>query len=208
VGSGADPPTEDLSDAALLLGIARGEETAVRLLYRRWGPRLGRFLERATRDRCEAEDLLQETFVRIYRAAPRWRPLGDAAAWILTVCANVLRDHLRRCRRMPRTWSLEEGLEAEGAATDPAALREARCFRQAVEAALGRLPEVQRVTFLLKVEFGLRHEEIARILDCPVGTAKSRLHHALLRLRHLLAPWDPVRGGTHHDVRGLAGPPR
>ncbi|MBD3163099.1 MAG: hypothetical protein GF328_13435, partial [Candidatus Latescibacteria bacterium] len=98
------PPMENRNgpdDLALLRGIADGCEESFRLLFRRWGPRLGRFLERAGGSRETGEDLLQEAFVRVIRAAGSFEPRGSVGAWLHRICANLAYSHWRRETRSP-----------------------------------------------------------------------------------------------------------
>ncbi len=182
----------EASDLDLLRGIAAGSPEAFRGFYRRWAPRLGPFLTRAAGSPDVAEDLLQEAFLRIMRAAPGFEPRSAVSAWVYRICANLAYSHWRRVARSP----FQEGdplvmgaLIADERAESPADRHERREFRAALTAALERLPANQRLVFLLKADRGLTYEEIAAVLQCPEGTAKSRFHYAVLRLREELRPW-------------------
>jgi len=181
------------SDARLLAGIARGEEEPFRILFKRWAPRLGRFLQGTTGSRETAEDLLQEAFLRILKAAPAFEPRGKAGSWMYRICANLAYSHWRRVRRARQAARDETGVCCDllgSAGSDPQERHAGSSFAAHVEAALGRLPENQRMVFLLKVDQGLTYEEVARVLACPVGTTKSRFHHAVRKLRTDLKVWD------------------
>ena len=179
------------SDLELIRAIGAGSEGAFRQLYRRWAPRLGRFLLQSTQSRETADDLLQEAFLRILRAAHRFEPRASVAAWMHRICANLAYSHWRRRRASP----VAEGVDVSLLPDPPARVdldreRIRRSFEQDAQAALTAIPENQRMVFLLKIDRGLTYEEIAAVLRCPVGTAKSRFHHAVRKLRAALEEWD------------------
>ncbi len=181
------------SDLELLQGIASGSEEAFGVFYHRWSPRLGPFLLRATGSREVAEDLLQEAFLRMLRAAPSYEPRGSVRAWIYRICTNLAYSHWRRIRRSPfregDPHAQEDRLVDTRAAT-PESVRARSAFREELTAALSELPPNQRIVFILKADRGLTYQEIAEVLRCPEGTAKSRFHHAVRRLRAELSSWS------------------
>lgn len=180
------------SDVELLDGIGHGSEEAFTLFFDRWAPRLGRFLARSTGSRETAEDLLHEVFLRVLRSAHRFEPRGSVAAWLYRIASNAACSEGRR-RRASRAV-LEESCRGDGAVIDAAGSPETECmtslFAREARSALRRIPESQRAVFRLKVEEGLTYADIAAVLECPVGTAKSRFHHAVRQLRALLKDWD------------------
>jgi RNA polymerase sigma-70 factor (ECF subfamily) len=189
---GGQIPPESPTDLELIQGTAAGSEESFRLLFRRWSPRLGRFLIQATRSRETGEDLLQEAFLRILRAAPRFSPTGKVSSWMYRICANLAYSHWRRIRSSPFAYTgIPDGLAGAVSRREPPDReRDMNAFVGEAREALGQLPENQRMVFLLKVEQGLRYEEIAAVLQCPLGTAKSRFHHAVRKLREQLKEWD------------------
>ncbi len=182
------PRMDGVSDLELIDAIGSGDEDAFACLFARWAPRLGPFLCRATGSPEVGEELLQEAFMRIIRAAQRFDPRGDAGAWIYRICVNLAYSYWRRERRAPRAEADMDAYCAP-ASGNPETHRERRAFRREADSAIGRLPENQRLVFLLKVDRGLTYEQIGKILGCPSGTAKSRFHHAVLKLRETLQAW-------------------
>jgi len=182
----------DSSDFELIQGIAEGSEESFRLLFRRWAPRLGRFLSRSTGCRETAEDLLQETFLRVLRAAPRFEPRGSVGAWLYRIGTNLVYSYWRRELASPFLCSRAGDVPTISPVpppSNPDAIWVHRAFeREAVEA-LRRIPQNQRLVFLLKVDQGLTYEEIAGVLQCPIGTVKSRFHFAVRRLQGELRDW-------------------
>ncbi len=194
VGRGGAAEDGSPSDVALLAGIGGGSEAAFNEFFDRWAPRLGRFLLRATGSRETSEDLLHEVFLRVLRAAPRFEPRGSVASWMFRIGANVLYSDWRR-RRASRVVSIEsvEPAALSIASDDDSETRRVhRRFAGAARAALAKISENHRVVFQLKVEEGLTYTEIASVVGCPVGTAKSRFHHAVRELRALLEEWGEV----------------
>lgn len=192
---GSSLPWEGTSDRELIQAIGCGCEESFRVLFKRWAPRLGPFLSRATGSREVAEDLLQEAFLRIIRAAPRFDGRGDAGSWIYRICANLAYSHWRRQRRSPIQNADIDRCTADPRA-NPEATRIRGLFARDVNSAVAGLPENQRLVFLLKIDRGLTYEQIADVLGCPPGTAKSRFHHASLKLRDALRDWREPIGGV------------
>jgi RNA polymerase sigma-70 factor, ECF subfamily len=192
------------SDLDLVRGIAEGRDESFVLLFRRWAPRLGGFLFRATGSREVADDLLQETFLRVFRSAARFEPRGNVAAWLYRIGANLAYSHWRHCQvRAALEADLDEAATRSfgPAALGPENLRECRALEEAAAEALARIPANQRLVFILKVDQGLTYEEIAAVLDCPVGTTKSRFHWAVHRLRDELKDWkDAEEKEVHPDA--------
>jgi RNA polymerase sigma factor (sigma-70 family) len=180
-------------DLELIRGVAAGSEECFRLFFDRWSGRLGRFLTRATGSRQTGEDLLQEAFLRVLSAAPRFEPRGEVSAWIYRICANLAYSHWRTERRSPlhAVDDVESVPEAASPAREgPDALCLRSRFASEAHAMVDRLPANQRIVFLMKVDQALTYEEIAVVLRCPVGTVKSRFHHAVRRLRAGLREWE------------------
>jgi len=182
------------SDVELLGGIGRGCEESFRLFFRRWSPRLLRFLTQATGSREAGEDLLQEAFIRIYQAAPRYEPRGSIAAWLYRICANLAYSYWRRQRlARPAIDGDRAMIELRAPASEePDQARLLRAFEIDLDRALGNCGRNQRAVFLLKTCAGLTYAEIAETLECPVGTVKSRYHHAVRILRRSLERWECV----------------
>lgn len=194
---------ESATDSDLICGIAKGCEESFLALFRRWVPRLGPFLASATGSRETAEDLLQETFLRVFRAAPSFEPRGSARAWLYRIAVNLVYSHWRREMVRPLRAAQGGNVLAEvrapaGASPEDVRLRHA--FLSDAAEALRRMDAVKRMVFLMKVGQGLTYEEIAVVLCCPPGTVKSRFHHALRSLRRELGKrdWDAGAGMAWH----------
>jgi len=166
------------------------------LLVGRWYPRLYGFAYRMLHERETAEDVAQQTLVLAYRHAGRFRPGARVSTWLLAIAANLCRTEVgRRARRPIVSCAAHAEPEAPGS-VEAAALR--RLEGERVYDAMDALSAEHRLVVILFYYEGLSHAEIARVCGCAVGTAKSRLHYALARLRRLLCSveteTDPTGG--------------
>jgi RNA polymerase sigma-70 factor (ECF subfamily) len=144
-----------------------------------------------TRNHAEAEDLVQETYVRAIRAMDRLRPDSDIKAWLITILRNAWLSHLRKLRNAPAMVALEgdNGVvdSVSEPSSDPHDLYVIKAEGGRVRAAVRELPVELREVILLREFEDLSYREIASVLDCPVGTVMSRLARARGRLRDLLS---------------------
>jgi RNA polymerase sigma-70 factor (ECF subfamily) len=141
---------------------------------------------RMTRNAHDAEDLVQETFLRAYRAFDGFTPGTNIRAWLYTILHRVRTDAFRRSRRSPRTVELE----GEGPAVPPPQDALAHGGEDLVRA-LEALPDVFRDAVVLRDVEDFSYQEIARILDVPLGTVMSRIHRGRALLRQALGGAKP-----------------
>ncbi len=200
-------PTRGVSAAA-------GNEAAVDRLYEKHKADVYRFALHLAGSIPEAEDLLQETWMRVVRHRDEISEERDMKAWLFTIAANLHRDGLRKAR-VRRLFLLAPRKDAGGevdavaGAPDsdpgPGALAERSEAGRALDRALAGLPERQRSVFILKMIEGYKHEEIGGILGVPVNTVKTLLFRAVQRLRKELRDFGPgtrtVRENGPCDVR-------
>jgi RNA polymerase sigma-70 factor (ECF subfamily) len=135
-----------------------------------------------TRNAFDAEDLVQETFLRAYRGFDRFEPGTNIRAWLFTILHRVRTDSFRKAGRSPRTVELVD----EGPAVPPPQDALATGGEE-VERALAALPESFRVAVVLRDVEELSYDEIARVLDIPIGTVMSRIHRGRGLLRAALS---------------------
>ncbi len=163
-----------------------GDAGAFEALLRRHRTRVFQYLLRFTGDRGRAEDLLQETWLKVIGAAARWEPRARFTTWLWAVARNLALDEIRRAA-LRRTEPLDPPGEAtlpfadSGPLPDRAA--ELSQVRPHLEAAIAALPEEQREVFVLREYAGLGFREIAEISGAPENTVKSRMRYALEALR-------------------------
>jgi RNA polymerase sigma-70 factor (ECF subfamily) len=165
-----------------MLAVAQGDSAALRELCGRYERPLYGFLHRAA-DGCDSDDLYQETWLRVVRAARRFDPSRRFSTWLFQIALNLARDLRRRARPEPQPVEVLE-LAAASAAPSHEPLDGVIDLRRLLAA----LPEAQREVVVLRVLQDVSEEQAAAILQCPRGTVKSRLHHALERLAALARP--------------------
>jgi RNA polymerase sigma-70 factor (ECF subfamily) len=163
------------SDEELMAAIARGEERALAALVGRYAERLHAFLVRVTGSRDDADDLLQDAWIRVARGAPTFDPRRRARPWLYGIAANLARDLQRR-----RGVRLRAAHELR---SDPPPPVVRPLDRIDLRERLARLPERLREVLVLRFYGDLDEAEMAEALGIPKGTVKSRLHGAIRELR-------------------------
>lgn len=188
-------------DRELASWAAEGREPAFRELLARYERPVFSLIYRMVRDRAQAEDLAQETFVRAFQAIDRYDPAYRFANWIFKIANNHTIDHLRK-RRLdtvsihgsPHATTADEisqsRLVIESEDEDPLELMEHRELGGQIESAIGELREEYRTAILLRHVEGYAYEEIADIMGLPLGTVKTYLHRARNELKARLAHLD------------------
>lgn len=175
----------DYSDEALMRAIAQRNERAFAVLYDRYSPRMYRFFLRMLwRDAAKAEDFTQELFLKIIEKPHLFNPDRKFRTWFYTLATNLCKNEYRRpsppemVLEEPDVWddSLPEKMDRE-------------LFEQQLRHQIGQLSESHRQCFVLRYQEELSVAEIAEIVNCPEGTVKSRLHHAIKHLREMMVNW-------------------
>jgi RNA polymerase sigma-70 factor (ECF subfamily) len=174
-------------DDRLMERGAQGDEEAFRLLVARWERPLFAFHARMLGSREEAQDLGQETFIRVFRQARRYRATGRFRSWLFRIAGNLARSRLRRRRIV--AWVPFDAFRHDRAADAPdaeaSAILDER--RRAVRDALARLPERQRQALVLRRYHDMSHQEIAETMDTTVAAVESLLSRSMTALRIHLA---------------------
>ena len=165
------------SDEALMLEFQRGSRDAFTALFDRYRERIYGFFRRRLNHAARAEELAQEAFVAVIRAAERWEPRAAFRTWLYGIAMNLLAAERRRAGR-------EEPDPPETAAPSGGDAAVALAVRQAI----ARLDTDQREVLLLREYEQLSYEEIAALLFVPVNTVRSRLFRARMALKEMLAP--------------------
>jgi RNA polymerase sigma-70 factor (ECF subfamily) len=179
---------------------ARGEDAAFGELYDGLAPRLQSFLQRYTRDRARAEDVVQQTMLQIHRARGRFTPGAQVVPWAFAIARRLLIDMHRRGGREVLAPTSDETLTQVRAALDDRAddVAIAKETAQRLSEELARLPENQRVAFELIKQDGLSVAEAAQVLGTTVAAVKLRAHRAYEAMRAALvrlAAEDGKKGG-------------
>jgi RNA polymerase sigma-70 factor (ECF subfamily) len=167
--------------------VGAGNLAAFQALYDRHHRGLFGFLLRSLGDRRRAEDLLQETFLRVFTHRETYRPTATFKTWLFTIARNLLVDQLRQRSGSPEI-EIRENLEtlADPGPT-PLQETEAEELGERLQAAVLRLPPAQREVLLLSRFAGLSHTEIAQVTGASPEAVRVSLHRALHRLRTFLA---------------------
>ncbi|MFC1679189.1 RNA polymerase sigma factor [Elusimicrobiota bacterium] len=173
--------------------LQAGDPESIPRLLKRFQRPIFSFLYHCVGDRSAAEDLVQEVFVRVWRRRDSYEARGKLASWLFTIARRLAMDFSEK-RGRRRTEPLDaatvgvrplvETLADEKEAPERVAERTAT--RRRIEEAIAELPEGQRDVFLLREYGGLSFKEIARMSDCPLGTALARMRYAVLKLRKAL----------------------
>ncbi len=187
----------NLPDADVVALAQRGREDAFRELVRRYERPVFSLVFRIVRDSATAEDLAQDTFIKVLNNIDKYRPEFKLSSWLFKIANNVAIDHLRR--RQLNTVSMDgsphastaadiEATRFDVASDDESALEEmeSKELGSAIEHAIGKLRPEYRSCILLRHVEGRSYEEIAATLDLPLGTVKTYIHRARHELREAL----------------------
>jgi RNA polymerase sigma-70 factor (ECF subfamily) len=186
---------EDGVDRALVERVQRGEKRAFDLLVLKYQHKLVKLVSRYVRDPSEVMDVVQESFLKAYRALPGFRGESAFYTWIYRIAINTAKNYLVAQGRRPPDGDIDSGdvdqIEGETELKDNATperllLRDE--IEQTVRDAIEQLPEDLRTAITLRELEGLSYEEIAQSMDCPIGTVRSRIFRAREAINKRLQP--------------------
>ncbi len=175
-----------MDETALIHLAARGDMQAFEAIVQSHQHRVVRYAERILHDSGLAEDVAQETFIRLWRTLKTCTPDRNLTAYILKTARNLCMDVLRGSSQLQTAAT---DLVASPNEQGPQQVAERSALQHAVKAAIIALPEPQQLVFVLSHYEGLSYQQIAEILGCPVGTVASRKRLAVATLRRRLLPW-------------------
>ncbi|MFV8571666.1 RNA polymerase sigma factor RpoE [Marinobacter sp. SBS5] len=176
--------TESQTDLQLVRKVRHGDRAAFDLLVVKYQSRVASIISRYVYDSHEVMDLAQETFIKAFRAIDRFR--GDSAfyTWLYRIAVNTAKNHLEARGRRPQgsadsseAENYDDGRRLRDVASPEKILQKDQ-LQKALAEAIAALPEELRSAFLLREYDGLSYEDIARILECPIGTVRSRIFRA------------------------------
>ena len=170
----------------LLLRIAQGEQQALEELYHRTRGAVYALALSFLKNAHDAQDVTQDTFVRVWDGAVQYRSQGSPMAWLLTIARNLARMKLRQGARQAELSEEEwEAIPAESPGVTPE-------DRELLQTALAALEDQERQVVLLHAVTGLKHREIAALLEMPLATVLSKYHRALEKLKNKLKGDGPL----------------
>lgn len=192
-------------DQLLVERAQKGEKHAFELLVTKYQRKLVRLISRIVRDPGEVEDVAQEAFIKAYRALPQFRGESAFYTWLYRIGVNTAKNFLVSQGRRAPTSTEKDAEEAEtfedaGQLRDintPESILMSRQIADTVNVAMDRLPEELRTAITLREIEGMSYDEIAEVMNCPIGTVRSRIFRAREAIATELRPLL----GTHKDKR-------
>lgn len=205
---------EQLSEAPVQTGeelmqlVAAGDRKAFDEIYDRYHRQIYNFIKKQVGDRAAAEDVMQEVFVRLFKAARSFDPEKTLSSYLYKIAVNEIRRHYQKAS-LSQAFSLNEPLAAEDDGREridlmpderqmPETQVREEFARRTLRTLIDRLPPEQKMVVLLKVYDELTFEEIAQIMDRPLSTVLSRMRYALQKLRR----WMDDEGITQDELPG------
>lgn len=183
-------------DAKLVARVKAGDKAAFDLLVLKYQRKILRLLSRMLRDQSEIEDVMQEAFIKAYRALPQFR--GDSAfyTWLYRIAINTARNWMASQSRRPSSPSLHQSEDGETFdeidnlidINTPESLLASREIAESVNETIQALPAELRTAIVLREIEGLSYEEIAQAMGCPIGTVRSRIFRAREAIASKLRP--------------------
>ncbi len=183
----------EISDHELMQRIKDKDMLAFDCLVKRWEHRLFNIVYKITYDYEITRDICQDVFLQVYKSAKKYRPLAQFETWLYRIALNHSINELKKQKRY-QTHSLTDELDNEKNLLDPEPLPDEIAQQnevsECVKNALVQLPTELRIVVILRHFEGLKFQQIAEIINCPLGTVKSRMYSALdqlrVKLKHIL----------------------
>ncbi len=184
-----------LRDEDLVVLVQQGQRRAFDEIVARYKGRLYSFILRMVRESSLAEELTQETLIRVYLHADKYREIARFSTWVFTIATNLVRNRMRQQSRAPRMLNLnptpdddELPLDPPDPRADPSRDLEGEELGKLISEATAKIPEKYRVPFLLREVEELSYEEIQQVTGLKLGTVRSRINRARHRFRQNIKP--------------------
>lgn len=183
-----------LSDEDLMELFQAGHQTAYDLLFERYKKRIYHFLFRYTHNENDSEDLLQETFLRVYRSRNSYNRIAKFSTWLYTIALNLAKTHYKKKQKMEMVSFLNDDMHQTFEVSDmiddhelePDRMYQKRTLVRCIEKALQKISTDFREVLILRDIQGLSYEEISEVTGFPMGTVKSKLNRGRVQLQRLL----------------------
>lgn len=184
-----------MTDEELVKRAGRGDQRAFDLLVRKYQHRLFALISRYVRDQDEVQDIAQEAFIKAWRALPRFRGDSQFYTWLYRIAVNTAKNYLVSQGRRPpgsdidamdaEQFASANGLHESGT---PESVLMSQELAQVIRQAIAALPDELRTAVTLREFDGLSYEDIAQIMECPVGTVRSRIFRAREAIEQAMRP--------------------
>lgn len=178
-----------------MLRVAQGDTKAFRTLSEGLLPAIYTYASRLLRNDADAQDVAQETFLRVWLNARNYEPKARVSTWVHSIARNLAIDKIRKSKRRGDHFELDAERDAAPASDRPSQLLEKKLSAQAFQDALSLLPERQQSALLLRHEQGLSQSEIAVVLACSIDSVESLLKRARQTLKEQLVTNNPDHSG-------------
>ncbi|MBT4485761.1 MAG: sigma-70 family RNA polymerase sigma factor [Candidatus Latescibacteria bacterium] len=187
---------EPLSDKELLSNVINGQFDSFDVIVNRYKNRLLNFVFRFVKDYDVAEDIVQETFLRVFRKRRDYKAIANFSTWIFTIAGNLAKSELRRRKRwkflsLDAYSDSEKNFELPDSGMKPDRATAVRLLDEHVQKAIDSLQVKYKEALILRDVEGLSYQQISEIMNIPVGTVKSRVNRARLKLRKVLKEHSP-----------------
>ena len=188
------------TDEELMLSCRDGDEGAFEILYRRYEKPIFSFIYRMVLSAADTEDLCQETFLKVIRAKKKYRKTAKFKTWLFNIALNLCRDRIRRMKfrshlslNSPAFSQDSKEIRKQQSicnpSSDPTEHAQNDEMKALVQQAFTKLPQQQRTVVILRQYHDLKFSEIAEIMNCPLGTAKSLNHRGREKLMKALSKY-------------------
>ncbi len=185
------------TDEELILMVQEGQNQAYDILVGRYKNRLYSYLYRLLGNESEAEEFAQETFVRAYMHADKYKTIARFSTWLYTIATNLVRNRIRNIKRRPRTismWTEDSGgedgrwVDVKDDGPNPEETMDQIKLQELIQQAIEKIPSKYRPSFVLREMNGLSYEEIAATTGLKLGTVRSRINRGRMHFKKAVSP--------------------
>ncbi len=178
------------SDCILIEEYKKGNQDAFAELFNRYKNTVYNFIFRLVRNPDTAEDLLENTFIKVIKSLDRYKERSKFKQWLFSIANSVTIDYLRKRKKEYIVDPIEDWMELSDNSPSPQVIVEQEELKSYLEDKINSLSPKQKQVFIMRQESDLTFKEIAEILDCPLSTVLSRMHNAVVNLRKFLSECD------------------